>query len=91
MLTTIFRALEAYTHNIIIFCLALEKDGFDSENPLFKCHVAVCDNKIIGYALYFYIYSTLNKKIMHLEDLYVTPEYRQKYVGSRLFDAIAKV
>ncbi|XP_011505096.1 PREDICTED: uncharacterized protein LOC105367934 [Ceratosolen solmsi marchali] len=68
----------------------LEKDGFDGENPLFKCYVAVCDNKIIGYALYFYIYSTLNKKIVHLEDLYVTPDYRQKYVGSRLFHAIAK-
>ena len=53
--------------------------------------MAVCDGKVVGYALYFYIFSTLDQKAIHLEDLYVTPDFRQKYVGSRLFDSVAKV
>ncbi|OXU26172.1 hypothetical protein TSAR_009930 [Trichomalopsis sarcophagae] len=68
----------------------IEKDGFDSENPLYNCHVAVCNGKIVGYALYFYIFSTLEQKAIHLEDLYVTPDYRNKKIGSRLFDSVAK-
>ncbi|XP_014219921.1 uncharacterized protein LOC106647866 [Copidosoma floridanum] len=71
-------------------CTVLEKDGFDREDPLFKCYVASCDGKIVGYALYFYIYSTLDPRAIHLEDLYVTPEYREKHIGSRLFDTVAK-
>lgn len=70
---------------------ALEKDGFLSENPLYKCYVAVCDDVIIGYALYFFIYFTLDQKVLHLEDIYVMPDFRKKSVGSRLFNAVAKV
>ncbi|KAJ8684124.1 hypothetical protein QAD02_019916 [Eretmocerus hayati] len=68
----------------------LEKDGFGRTDPLFNCFVAISDDKIVGYALYFYIHSTLERGAIHLEDLYVTPEYRKKRVGSRLFEAIAQ-
>lgn len=47
--------------------------------------------QLIGYAIYFYSYSTWEGKSIYLEDLYVTPEYRAKGVGSALFNKVAKV
>ena len=72
-------------------CTVLEADGFSSGSPLFRCYVAVCNDKIIGHAVYYYIYYTLERKAIHLEDLFVAVEYRKKFVGSRLFHAVAEV
>lgn len=44
--------------------------------------------QLIGYALYFYGYSTWTGKSMFLEDLYVTPDYRSVGLGSALFDKV---
>ena len=35
---------------------------------------------VIGYALYFFGYSTWNGKLVYLEDLYVTHEHRGKHL-----------
>ncbi|XP_032663417.1 leucine-rich repeat and guanylate kinase domain-containing protein [Odontomachus brunneus] len=67
----------------------LEKDGFDGQ-PLFFCNVATSGEKVIGYALFYYIYSTWVGKAMCLEDIYVTPEFRGKYVGDKLLKSVAK-
>ncbi|XP_012274454.1 diamine acetyltransferase 2 isoform X2 [Orussus abietinus] len=69
---------------------ALERDGFDSEQPLFQCYVAVAEEKVIGYALYYFVYSTWTGKEMLLEDLCVASNYRNKNVGSMLFQTVAK-
>lgn len=62
-------------------------DGFGS-NPLFKCVLAEMEDKIIGFALYYYRYSTWKGKCLYLEDLYILEPYRQNGVGQRLFDEI---
>ncbi|KMQ89036.1 diamine acetyltransferase 2 [Lasius niger] len=67
----------------------LEKDGFDGQ-PLFLCNVATSNEKVIGYTIFYNIYSTWNGKAMYLEDIYVTPEFRGKGVGTKLLKAIAK-
>ncbi|KAH0945136.1 hypothetical protein HN011_002930 [Eciton burchellii] len=67
----------------------LERDGFD-EHPLFFCNVATFDEKLIGYALFFYTYSTWRGKSMFMDDLYVTPQFRGKHVGIRLLKSVAK-
>ena len=36
-------------------------------------------------------YSTWKGPTLHLEDLYVKPEFRQHGVGKQLFDAVVKV
>lgn len=69
----------------------LEKDGFDAEHPAFVCYVADFNKSIIGYTIAYYTYSTWRGRAMHLEDLYVTPKYRERQMGSRLLKAIAKV
>lgn len=58
------------------------------------CHVVVWDDPqqgVIGFALYFYGYSTWKGKTVYLEDLYVKPEYRQQKIGEALFDAVVEI
>lgn len=44
------------------------------------------DNKEIGFALYFYNFSTFNGKPgIHLEDFYIDEEYRGRGLGKKLF------
>jgi GNAT superfamily N-acetyltransferase len=46
----------------------------------------------IGFALYFYNYSTwLGKHGIYLEDLYVTPEARGQGAGKALLKAVARI
>ena len=42
------------------------------------CLFAHIGFKIVGYALYFYTYSTWKGRAMYLDDLYVMPEFRGK-------------
>lgn len=58
---------------------------------MFHSFVAQLDDKIVGYAIYYYTYSTWGGKSMYLEDLYVCPDQQKKRIGSRLFDTVAKV
>ncbi|CAK9795550.1 Thialysine N-epsilon-acetyltransferase [Anthophora plagiata] len=68
----------------------LETDGFDAKHPLFVCYVAEIEENVIGYTISYYTYSTWCGKAMYLEDIYVTPKYRGKHVGSKLLGAVAK-
>lgn len=55
----------------------------------------VCENQqgnVIGYAIYFYNYSTwLAKKGLYLEDLYVAESERGSGVGKKLLTHLAKI
>ncbi|EFN65440.1 Diamine acetyltransferase 2 [Camponotus floridanus] len=66
----------------------LERDGF--EEQLFLCNVATFNEKVIGYTIFYYVYSTWRGKVMFLEDIYVTQEFREKHVGIKLLKAVAK-
>lgn len=48
-------------------------------------------NALLGYALYYYTYSTWKGKALYLEDLYITPGCRGQGLGSALFNRVAKV
>ena len=64
--------------------------GFSEDR--FDCFVAEHEEQgIIGMALYYPRYSTWKGPTLHLEDLYVKPEFRQHGVGKQLFDAVVKV
>lgn len=58
------------------------------------CHAFVWDDAqhgVIGFALYYFGYSTWKGKTVYLEDLYVKPEFRQQKIGKKLFDAVMEV
>ncbi len=61
-------------------------------NPPFECAIAEADDEPIGFALYFYAYSTWEgKRTLYLEDLYVSPEARGTGAGAKLMSYLAEV
>jgi len=54
--------------------------------------IAELDGEVVGYALYFYSYSTfLAKAGIYLEDLYVEKIHRGKGIGKTLLSELAKI
>ena len=54
--------------------------------------MAFADDAAIGFALYFYNFSTfLGKRGIYLEDIYVEPEYRGRGIGSALLKRLARI
>jgi len=54
--------------------------------------MAEIDGQVIGFALYFFNFSTwLGKPGLYLEDLYVTPEARRHGAGKALLQRLAQV
>lgn len=43
--------------------------------------VSIPGPRVVGYGLYYFIYSTWKGRTVYLEDIYVTPEYRGTRVG----------
>src|SRR5437870_2231234 len=69
----------------------LRKHGF-GEPSYFKVLLAEKDGKAVGYAFYFYTYSTfLARPTLYLEDLFILPDYRNLGIGFRLMKELAKI
>ncbi|XP_028252930.1 diamine acetyltransferase 2-like [Parambassis ranga] len=76
----------------------LEQDGF-SKNPLFHGLIAEVPERHktkegqtkIGYALYFYTYSSFSGRAVYMEDLYVMPEFRGEGIGKALMSKVAQL
>lgn len=62
--------------------------------PAATARALICciDNKPIGYAVYFYSYSTwLGKNGIYLEDVYVSPAERGKGAGKAMLQRLAQI
>ncbi|KAB1265420.1 Diamine acetyltransferase 2 [Camelus dromedarius] len=46
---------------------------------------------VVGYGLYYFIYSTWKGRNIYLEDIYVKPEYRGHGIGSKIIKKVAEV
>lgn len=63
----------------------LVKDIYKKNSPI-KVLVAEHGKELIGYAFYFYTYSTfLAKKTLYLEDIYISTKFRSKGTGKILY------
>jgi len=69
----------------------LLRDGF-GPRPVFQCLIAEWEGKPAGFALYFPFYSTWRGNAgVHLEDLFVRPEFRRRGIAKALFARLAQI
>ena len=80
---------EKLAHEMVADEATLKASLF-GENPKAFCLIAEWDGVPVGFALYFYNYSTfLAKTGIYLEDLFVNPDYRGKGIGKSLLKYLA--
>jgi diamine N-acetyltransferase len=64
----------------------------DAENPVIHVLIAEWDGEPVGFALYFFNFSTfVGRPGLYLEDLFVRPAMRGKGVGRSLLRALARI
>ena len=69
----------------------LLRDGF-GDHPRFHCALAEWNGEPVGFALYFYNYSTWKGRHgIFLDDLFVYPEHRGKGIGKALLLHVARI
>ena len=62
-------------------------NGF-KEHPSFYLYLAEMEGVIVGMALFYHRFSTWEGASLHLEDLIVTEQHRQKGIGKALYDKV---
>jgi GNAT superfamily N-acetyltransferase len=82
---------EKLSHEMVATEQGLRETLFEGR-PVAEVLIAEWEGKGVGFALYFFSYSTfLAKPGIYLEDLFVFPEYRSKGIGKALLQKIAQV
>ncbi|MBI1184699.1 GNAT family N-acetyltransferase [bacterium] len=62
----------------------------DFKDRKFNLIVATQNQKVLGMALFYPIYSTWKGTSMHLEDIVVDEKYRRQGLGKKLFDRVVQ-
>ena len=93
-LLSLIRALATYErkpHKVVATEGDLQRDLFGPQ-PKFRALIAEWDGKPVGYASFFYFYSTYEgRAALFLEDLFVLEEFRKHGIGKALLGAVAKL
>ncbi|MDE1768050.1 MAG: GNAT family N-acetyltransferase [Candidatus Micrarchaeota archaeon] len=79
---------ELAEHEKMPGAVKISAEQLKKDRGLFGLFVAEENGGIVGYALYFFSYSTWVGKNLYMEDLYVKPEYRRRKVGSMLLSKV---
>ncbi len=82
---------EKLLHEVEADADQLSKSLFAENSPAF-CVLAEGADGVMGFALYFFNYSTfLGKKGLYLEDLFVKPQFRGNGIGKALLKRLAQI
>jgi GNAT superfamily N-acetyltransferase len=61
-------------------------------HPAAGALLADCDGQLIGYAIYFFTFSSfVGRPGLWLEDVYVRPQFRRRGLGRSLIQAVAQI
>lgn len=81
---------EKMENDVVTSVEELRQNIFD--NKYAEVIIAEEENKPVGFALYFFNFSTfVGKPGLYLEDLFVEPEFRGKGYGKKLFVELSKI
>lgn len=62
------------------------------ESAAARCVVLEADGEIAGLAVWFWIYASFSaRRVLYIEDLYVTPRFRQRGFGRALLSHLARI
>ncbi|MBU1375944.1 MAG: GNAT family N-acetyltransferase [Alphaproteobacteria bacterium] len=93
LILTFIRELAEYErllHEVEATEADIRRDLF-GENPRSFCEIAEHDGQPVGFALWFYNYSTFRGRAgIYLEDLFVRPEARGEGAGKALLARLAR-
>ena len=67
----------------------IARDGFGA-NPQFRVLIGEWRGEPVGFAVFFPYYSTWRGTGFYLEDLFVSPEFRRRGIGSALLAQVAQ-
>ncbi len=82
---------ERLAHQVEATAARIRRHGFGAR-PYFETLICRRGGRPIGFALYFFTYSTfLGRPSLYLEDLFVLPDERGKGAGRALLSALARV
>ena len=82
---------EKLTHEVVATEESLLASLF-GEAPAAEALLAFADDEPAGFAVYFHTYSTfLARRGMYLHDLYVSPKYRRRGLGTQLLRRVAAI
>jgi len=84
---------EREPHSVQITDAQLLEDGFGPKR-YYECLIAeheMENGNAAGFALFFPIYSTWQGRSLHLEDLFVRPEFRGHGIGKALLNRVASI
>lgn len=82
---------ERLSHEVEATEALLREHGF-GPRPVYEAILAERDGRAIGFALYFFTFSTFTARpTLYLEDLFVRPEERRAGVGRQLLRHLAQI
>ena len=59
-----------------------------NESAFFQCFIAEVDDKVVGFASFFFAYYSWSGKALYLDDLFVKEEFRKQGIGKKLLEAV---
>jgi len=94
MIFELIKALAEYeqlSHTVTGDAQTLKQHVFGTR-PYAEAIVAECQKQVVGFALFFSNYSTfLTQPGIHLEDLFVLPDFRGNGIGKALITSVAEL